>query len=127
MGPLLVTHFVVYLCVYKVYMVEQEATTIHYHCLTRAAPASPMAQQQPFRQQPEVLSLLFCVFIVGTRTHIDDRILELDVEPVVRNGNDGFVSVAKIFNPFPLKNWERHLQMQHSRIIVDDQCQTIET
>lgn len=37
-------------------------------------------------------------------THVDDRVLELDVEPVVRNGDDGFISSAKIFHPFPLKN-----------------------
>ena len=42
--------------------------------------------------------------------HIDDGVLELDVESVVGNGNDGFISMAKIFNPFPLKNWEWHLQ-----------------
>lgn len=50
----------------------------------------------------------------GTHTHIDDRILELDVEPVVRNGNDGFISMAKIFNAFPLENWERHLKQRIS-------------
>lgn len=44
-----------------------------------------------------------------TGTHVDDRVLELDVEPVVRDGNDGFIGVAKIFHPFPLKNWEWHL------------------
>lgn len=60
-------------------------------------------------------------------THIDDRVLELDVEPVVGNGNDGFVSVAEIFNPFPLKNWERHLRRQHSRIIAHDRGQTMQT
>lgn len=62
-----------------------------------------------------------------TCTHIDDGILELDVEPVVRNGNNGFVSVAKVLNPFPLKNWERHLRTQNSWIIAVDQCQTIKT
>lgn len=37
------------------------------------------------------------------------------MEPVVRNGNDGFISMAKIFNPFPLENWERHLKQRISR------------
>lgn len=61
---------------------------------------------------PKVKILWFCrVFIVCVVlcTHVDDRVLELDVEPVVRNGNDGFVGTAKILHPFPLKNWERHL------------------
>lgn len=44
-----------------------------------------------------------------TCTHIDDRVLEFDVEPVVRDGDDGFIGMTKIFHPFPLKNWEWHL------------------
>lgn len=44
-----------------------------------------------------------------TCTYVDDRVLEFDVEPIVRNGNDGFIGMAKIFHPFPLKNWEWHL------------------
>ena len=50
-------------------------------------------------------------------THIDDRVFELDVQPVVRNGNDGFISTAKIFHPFPLKNWEWHLE-RHKKHFV---------
>lgn len=43
-------------------------------------------------------------------THVNDRVLVLDVEPVVRDGYDGFVRLAEIFHPFPLKNRERHLE-----------------
>lgn len=44
-----------------------------------------------------------------SETHVDHRVLELDVEPVVRNGDDSFICTAKIFHSFPLKNWEWHL------------------
>lgn len=71
--------------------------------------ASLMAQQRWFK------GLIPAPPCDGTHTHVDDRILELDVEPVVRNGNDGFISMAQIFNPFPLKNWERHLKQRISR------------
>lgn len=51
-------------------------------------------------------------------THVDDRVLELDVEPVVGNGNNGFIGMTKIFHPFPLKNWEWHLQKHRNNQIV---------
>lgn len=52
----------------------------------------------------------FCMFIsLLICTYVDNRVLELDVESVVRNGDDGFVCTAKIFHPFPLKNCEWHL------------------
>lgn len=86
-----------------------------------------MAQQWHHLDYSNSLFLKSAQFIFVTCTHIDDGILELDVEPVVRNGNNGFVSVAKILNPFPLKNWERHLRTQNSWIIAVDQCQTIKT
>lgn len=61
-----------------------------------------------------VLQWVYCHV---TCTHIDDRVLKLDVEPVVRNGNNGFVSTAEIFHPFPLKNWEWHL-WRHKTLLL---------
>lgn len=50
------------------------------------------------------------VFAPMTCTHVNDRVLVLDVESVVGDGDDGFVRLAEIFHPFPLKNRERHLE-----------------
>ena len=47
-------------------------------------------------------------------TYIDDRILELDVEPVVGDGDDGLVGTAQVLHPFPLQRRERYLGEQRN-------------
>lgn len=47
-------------------------------------------------------------------SHIDNGVFELNMQSVVRDGDDGVIGTAQKLHPFALKSWERHLQNTHT-------------